>query len=484
MKKHFARLFAAWLIFAPAMAIAASGTLFMDTGGSASNSGTTDTNAATISGAGANWTTGLNAITLDVNTNISTVSGCAAGTCDGSQAIFLTNATNSNFKIFWLASYTGCTGTGACIITTTGVPAAPTCTVCTAQAWAIGGRMILTPANYEAGIRAGDTVLFNNSPASRSTTFITARVAGDATTGPVTYKGKSGQTIVFAETGNAIVLSDVSSGNVIFNNLQITTTATTATPVNSSVSGVIFSNLRVSSCSSLTTSTAAVVLATTANNKLLYSEITGCGGDAISANMNGHVIFGNYLHGNVGNGITSAAVTSTGAIANNIITGNTGKGISFSGAASIFISNTLIEHNTIYGNQSDGLNIASGAQGIILLNNIFQDNGQTSGYNVNWTGSADFTSLHNNNVYYQSGVGTPTGNLNNLTTNSTESITNPVFAAAGSNNFAVGNAGSAAATGAPASWLNGSTSSFPDIGAAQRQGGSGTSGGHLIGSPF
>lgn len=450
-----------WLTIWPAAAFAAVGNIFIDTGGSASNSGTTDTNSppAGFSGTAANWTTGTATINLDTNTNLTGLSTA------GDQAVFLTNATNSNQKIFWVTGVTGCTGSGACSVTTS---INVTCVTCTAQVWAIGGRMILTPTNYESAVRPGDTVTLNNSPASRSTTFITARVAGDATNGPITYKGKAGQTVTLAETGNQTAIAAATVGNVVFQNLQVTTLATSAPPINLGVSGLTGIGLKVSSCSSLTV--AAITLPTLPNIRILNSEISGCGGDGISSAGSASTfdIVGNYIHGNVGNGITYSGVNLVGVIANNIITGNA-KGISFSGAPNSFISSILIEHNTIYGNTSDGLNVANAFQGVVLLNNIFQDNGQTSGYNVNWTGSADLTSLHQNNVYYQSGAGTPTGNLNNLTPNSTELTTNPVFAAAGSANFAIGNAGSAAGAGLPQSWTGGNTSSFPDIGAAQRQ---------------
>jgi len=102
------------------------GTVYVDVagnGGLAANSGGTDTTCPTscVSGKAATWTSGVNSVTLDTNTNLTGVVTTPGLT---QSSINLPTATNANRTIFWIASVTGCTGTGACSIT---LDTAPTC---------------------------------------------------------------------------------------------------------------------------------------------------------------------------------------------------------------------------------------------------------------------------------------------------------------------------------------------------------------------
>ena len=105
MKKY---LLAIALLLAPCAAYAASGTIYIDTGGCETGSatkcsGTTDSASATVSGASAtitcNATAGPGGAPGCSLTGTPDLSGVAT---DGSQAIFLNCATNSNQKIFFI----------------------------------------------------------------------------------------------------------------------------------------------------------------------------------------------------------------------------------------------------------------------------------------------------------------------------------------------------------------------------------------------
>lgn len=479
--KHFLRLAALLAcLFASSASDAAVGTIYIDTGGCEAGSttkcsGTTDSASASAKGAGSTITCsatgGVGALVPGCTI---TGTGAAAGqlgsiAVDGSQALYVNCATNSNQKIFWITAVDNTLG-AISTISTVGTPITPTgCTAATSD-WGIGGRMILTPANYEAGVRPGDTVIFNNSPATRTTAFITTRVAGDSTLGYISYRGKIGVLPLLRLTSGvtAVINASVNGQNTSFSNFELSTDGT-GVPLQLGANGQIVTGVKVSKT---TGSAACVTTGTLGNIRLFNSEFTGCAGDGITDAGLNHLIFGNYIHGNAGNGITVSTTSAQGIfIESNIISTNTGKGISISGAPTTQTNMTSISGNTIYNNASDGLNVADTDTTVNLTNNIFYSNGTAGGYNINWAaGNAELLGTHSNNVFFQN-AGGATGNLLNLTANSTEFTTDPLFVNATGANFAIGNTSPAAASGTPLTWLGASTTSYPDIGAMQRQGG-------------
>jgi hypothetical protein len=455
-----------------------AGTVYVDTAGAngalATNSGSTDTTTPTATGTAASnvGTT----VTLDVSTNLGTVITTPGLT---QSSINIAGATNANRTLFWITGVTsGCTGTAvACIIT---VDTAPT--GLTSNAWAVGGRY-LWPSGSTANVVEGalglstgsDVVTFNTSPAARTTVFATLRNPGTSSTGNLVFQGKAGTLPVLTiSSGSSSQFFNINNqANWTFSNLSFSNLSTAVAIANSNTN-LVLQNVKIAGGAGLGT--------LSLQDKMIGGEISGSSGDGIAVSNNSF-IKGVYIHGNTGNGITVSVLNPISVIVNNLITGNS-KGISLSGASNTPGFGVTIDHNTIYGNSSDGLNVANANTVVTLTNNIFQDNGQTSGYNVNWAaGTAQLFSTHSNNVFYQSGAGTPTGNLLNLTANSTEFTTNPLFANAGSANFAIGNLSPAAGSGVPSVFPSigtGLTSSFPDMGAAQRQVTAG-SGGYIIG---
>ncbi len=422
------------------------GTIFFDTGGSASNSGTTDTNSATISGTAATAVT--TTITLDAGTDLSAVVTTAGAT---QSAIFLSQATNSNQKIFWI---TGTAGSGGATPTVT-VSVAPT--GITTSSWAIGGRMIYTSANFEAAVRAGEVLQFNNTPATKSATFLTCRVSGDTTTGYITVQGKSGvrPVLEITNTSNVIAMSSIS--NWFFNNLEFKQDGASGNVV--SVTGnclPVFNNIKIS---------AGGGDGFNSNNgfTVLNSEITGCGGWGLN-NSGGNSIYsiGNYIHGNTSGGIKLTNANASCFILDNVISSNSGRGIylnaTFTGGGGI------IEKCTLYNNTTSNLTVDNAVPRLFIRNNIFQSDG--TNFNVVWTaGTAEINSVHNNNVFY---ISAGSNNLSGVTANSTESTLNPNMANPGSGDFSINNSSSAAATGFPGQLLGVANLGYLDIGAIQR----------------
>lgn len=437
------------------------GIIYMDTAAngsaSASFSGTTDTTTPTVSGTTATAVT--TTITLDAGTVLTGVSTA------GDQAIFLSQATNTNQKIFWI---TNSSGSGGATPTVT-VSVAPT--GITTSSWAIGGRMILTAANYEAALRPGDTVLFNISPASSASTLVTARVSGDATTGFIYLKGKAGVRPNLQLTGASVVLAVGAINSWWVENLELSTTSTSGLIGSLTGQGWVFNNVKFTHTSG---GGSAIHINASGYFTLLNSEfnISSGTGNCITTTVNLTAI-GNYFHGSGGDAINNNIVQPSSRIVNNIFSSNV-RGINLPASSTTQANSVLIYGNTFYANTTAGLEVANANTAVTLVNNIFVNDGTHA--NVIWdAGNAQLVSTHYNNIFYASG-GT---NLTGLTPNSSELTTNPLLNNPGSGDFTLQTGSPAIAAGIPGAFLDGSTG-YMDIGALQVPATSG--GGGIIGS--
>lgn len=464
---------------------AAVATIYIDTGGceTASTtkcSGTTDSASASAKGAGSTITCSAasgvggnpGCIITGTNTAVGQLGSIAV---DGSQALFVNCATNSNQKIFFITAVDNTTGAITTSVTPTG------CTAATSD-WGIGGRMIYASANIEAALRAGDTVLFNNSPASKSTAFITARTSGDSTTGPIFLAGKTGVRPKLQITNTTIVVTANSQTNWNVSNLELAQAGGSGDAASITNGGWVFNNVKISQAggNGITVSVAGITV--------VDSEITGVGGDGINASCgNGGIsVTGSNIHGNTGNGITCTSATAIGGtIAKNTITGNGGRGIIYSGAIAAQLNNATIINNIVFNNGNSGLEVASSGFVGTVDSNIFQNNGDAAGeYNVKWVaGNAELHGFHGFNLFFHSNCqGSNTGGpacVSGLTPNSTEVTSDALFVNSGAGNFALTSASPAKATGYPGVLLGGSTG-FMSMGAVQPQ--SGSAGGYVIGN--
>lgn len=439
------------------------GILYCKTTGSATNSGSTDTDAATVSGAAA--TVAGSVVTLDGSPDLSGVVTSGAS----QSSIYLADATNSNMKIFWITAVDD----GADTVT---VHAAPT--GITSSAWAIGGRVIHTPANVEGALRAGDIYEFQDSPASSASTLLTARNAGDSTSGMVTVRGISGSRPALTCSGTVGVIAPNSIALWKIDNLEIIQTGASGNALDAGV-GWWFNNLKISDAGG------AGIGVSANGTRVTFCEIGG--GSITDGLVVGSIhaaVFGNYIHDVTGDGIEingSAPVSLL--ICNNIIDTCAGRGVYFSGGsvAATAIHASLIG-NTIYGCGNSGIEVVDADLVVLAFNNVLQDNGNAAGeFNVEWqNGNAERLSSHGYNLFYHAGGGGG-ANLSNLTANSTESTSDPSFTTPASGDFSIGSSSPAKATGFPGAFLGGPTG-YADMGAVQRQEPSSSVSARVIGS--
>lgn len=458
---------------------AAVATLYLDTGGCESNSatlcsGTTDSASASAKGTGST-------ITCSATSGVGAlVPGClitgtqgAAGqlgaiAVDGSQALFVNCATNSNQKIFFITAVDDATG-AISTISTVGTPITPTgCTAATA-AWGIGGRLssnALVPANFEAALRPGDTIQFNQTPATRTAAYNTCRTPGTIGGGFITVQGKTGvRPVLQITSGAGVPAINCGQGFWRFINLELKTVNTSLAALNIG-SGVanVASNVLISACGS----GGIGITVNGAGTRIVSSEIHGCG-IGISTSVLSPVVFsGNYIHDNSSDGINISSATPIVTITDNLIVSNAGRGVFFSGATtSASTQVSLIESNTIALNTLAGLEVTDADTILNLRNNIIMN--ANSANIVLWSaGSAELGSSHAYNLFYSSSTGT----LSGLTVNSTELTSDPLFTNSGAADFTLQTGSPARNSGFPGQLL-GSGLGYRSLGALQPQGSSG-----------
>lgn len=474
-------LLVALLVSAPALA--ASGTIYVDTGGCNTGSttqcsGTTNSATATASGAAATITcSATSGPSSGVGCTISGSAGQLSGVSTaGDQALIIQCATNANSqKIFWINAVDNVGGTVGTTQTPTG------CTSATSD-WGIGGRYIwptATAALVQAALRAGDTLLFrctSGGPAIRTgaTALLTTTSSGDQTNGFIKIMGDSGCRPLLQASGTAQIIA-IGGANTWISNLELKQTGTAASAYNGGAQlNQVLSNIKISQ-----SPVDGVNLTAGSSFTILNSEITGAGGHGINGgNVTGHVS-GSYIHNNIGDGILASSAGLSYFIADNIIASN-GKGIVLSGAPSANSGReSFIINNTIYNNGSNGLEVANANAVMTIQNNIFQQNGGAAGFNVAWlAGTAELGSYHSNNLFWTSSCGGGAAGkcLSNVTDNyfstaggqpNTEVISDALFNGAGSGDFSLA-AGSPARNAAfPGQLLGATTAGALAMGAMQ-----------------
>lgn len=423
-------------------------TIYADTGGSATNSGSSDNNAADLSGAAASVASTTVTLTTD-NPNLSGVP------TDGSATIYIADATNSNQKIFKITA----TDNTAKTVT---VDIAPTGSI-VASAWAIGGRFVWTSASIEAAIVGGWSVQFNNSPASKSgAAFFTFRAAATTAT-PINVFGKSGVRPVITITDTSNVFAAGSNDGWKITNLELVQQGASGDVITGLGGGSTVFNVKISDGGG------NGIAGTETMTRYQGNEISGVGADGIN-NSAGVTMFGNYVHDNAGDGVDALSQTAT-MILDNIFDTNGGQGIEFrSGIAANFANTNSVMGNIIYASGANGMRVNDGDYSVMLYNNIFQNNGNAAGeYNVNWAGgnTAETLGIHGYNCFNTAGGG-GSSNLSGLTTNATEITTDPLFVDAANGDFRLQSTSPCKGTGFPGQFLGGPLG-YMDMGAVQRQ---------------
>lgn len=447
------------LLASPALA----GTIYVDTGGSATNSGSTDQNSANLSGATS--TDSSTTITLSGSPDLSGVVTSGAN----QSSIYLTNSTVANRKIYWITAKND----GADTVT---VDTAPSCTAGACGAWAIGGRFVWTPASIEAALRAGDTVIINNSPASTSADWITLRTSGDTTSGFIKVVGKTGVRPVITVTNTNQVIEGGGQGTWWFENLEFVQQGASGAVVQDFGNRFTLYNVKISDGGGAGVANSSNYGAILIAN----SEITGVGSDGYNGGAGGNeVITGTYIH-DVGGDCIEFTIGSPSQIINSVMDTCAGRGIYFSGtSAGVTLPNT-ITNVTIYGAGNSGLEVNDKEIVVRLTNSIFSGNGNAAGeYNVEWVeGAAETIGYHGYNDFYSSGGG-GSGNLFGLTANATEITTDPLMTNPASGDFTLQSGSPAISIGYPGQLLGATGQGYLDLGPQQRQPSAG--GAHVVG---
>jgi hypothetical protein len=334
--------------------------------------------------------------------------------------------------------------------------------------------MVHTPANIEGALRAGDIVQFNDSPASSASTLLTCRAAGTAAGGMIQVRGKSGVRPTLTCSGTVNVIAPNAQAAWHISNLEIVQTGASGNALSDAGSGWLFENLKVSDAGQVGISI------TVGGTRVIGCDIGGGSiTDGIATTTGVQVtIVGNYIHDVSDVGIEFSGANMNGAlIAHNVIDTCGGRGVHIvSSSVAQGAMNVIMINNTVYNCGNSGLEVTDADTGVVLLNNIFQDNGNAAGeYNVEWVaGAAEYLGYHAYNCFYKSG-----NNLSGLTANSTEVTTDPLFTDAANGDFSLGSSSPCKATGFPGQLLNGSLG-YLDMGAVQRQESGGGGGGQRV----
>lgn len=450
--------------------VAEAGTLYVSTTGATTNSGSRDEDAAALSGTpGA----GTGAYATSLSTNVvrfeSAVDLSGVVTSGSSQdTIYLASATNSNMKIFWITAVNDAADTLT-------VHANMTQSTASTMTWTIGGRHVLTNASIEGSLRAGDTLIFNNSPASAAGVRWTFRNSGTYAAGHAKIKGATGTRpqLITTDTANVI---NVGQNYVWIENLELIQQGASGAAVVGAGSNAVLYNVKISDAGG------AAVAPTATLWRYVACEFSGVGGDGISHVNTGAtnpMVVGSYVH-DVGGDCMETWGTPLMTVVGNIFDTCAAIGLyEDSGLGSVINNHVLIYGNTIYKTGQDGLKTFNTATfQPVLMNNIFKDNGDTgTEYNINF--GADFAryGIGISNIFNISGA-RGGGNLNNYTASASDLTTDPLFTDGDAGNFALQATSPAKAAGYPGAFLGGSTG-YLDIGAVQRQE-SGSGGGKSI----
>lgn len=423
------------------------GTLYIDSGGSATNSGSRDDNTAHKSGAAA--TVSGTVISLDGSPDLSAVVFAAGPTQD---SIYLAQATNSNRKIFWITAVDNVAKTVTVDVAPTGV---------TSSSWAIGGRCVLTNASQEGAVRAGDVVQFNNSPAAAAATRWTVRNSGSSAAGYVTIRGKTGVRPKLTTTNTSIVINCNTLNFIRIENLELEQQGATGNVLVGGTVGMIVKNVKISDGGGH-----GIVGSSGGYDHVEGCEISGVGGDGINTGTGRYSAHYNYIHDITGNGIYDTG-SNAHSFVGNIIDSCGGRGFYFNGAVSL--DSPVVIGNTVYGCGNSGIEITDIDYSLFFFNNILKDNGNAAGeYNFEQTsGDASYTGIFGNNIFNISG-GLGGGNVSGYTLDSTDLTSDPLFVDAPNGDFRLQAGSPAKASGYPGAFLGGPTG-YLDRGAVQRQ---------------
>lgn len=331
---------------------------------------------------------------------------------------------------------------------------------------------------------AQDVVQFNNSPATKSATYFSSRVAGVVATGMPRFIGKAGTRPVLNVTNTSIALNFAQSFWSI-ENLEIQQNGASGNATTISGNSIQCASMKISDAGA---NGFGYTGGSGASGRVFASEVSGVTGIGISLGSSQGWCFGNYAHDNTSDGISVTAIANDVRFC--ISDSNGGRGIYINQAAATGNATPVtVSNNAVYLNNSNGFEASDVDALVYFFNNIFQDNGDSgSEYNcVFATGAIENFGVHGFNCFFQGAARGGALNVLNMTVNSTqlpyilqasEITTDPLFTNPGAGDFSLGSTSPCKATGFPGQIL-GSNLGYLDMGPIQRQ----ESGGGLMTHP-
>ncbi len=441
---------------------------YVHTGGDTNNSGSTNDNTAPItltvhasySGSGS---------TIPVTVNTGSLASVITTPGDTQSTVCFADATNSspNRKIWKISAVDNVSSPKT--ITLDAADPSPTGLTAGTSTAKIGGRIVWpggsTVFHSEGSIKAGDRVRFMDSPATRTTTWITTRNNGDDTSGRIYFEGDPGLYPTLRQTqGSTSSFFAGSNGSWTFQGFTIDSDATSG----SNTMITTGSNWHVNDNICIDGFSGANFLSLAGSGSLaLRNKITsGHDGNAIVITATGCRASGNHCQ-NGGYGIaTATSATPTVEISNNLIEVG-GLGINLAQTNVTTSTHIISVHgNTVANCGNDGMYVADGEMNVVWSRNIFYENGGADGMNVRWNeDNAQIFGLHEYNLLYHSQVGG--GAVSGVTLNSTELTSDPLFTDENNHDYSLGSSSPARNINIP---LFGGVANYVNLGAVQPAG--------------
>ena len=426
------------------------GTLYISTTGNAANSGSTDTDAASLSGTAA--TVAGSVVTLDGLPDLSGIitSGAAQ------SSIRLADATNSNQKIFWITAFDDVANTVTVSVAPTGI---------VSSVWRIGGRFIWLNTDIAAALRAGDKAVINNSPANHSgSAWLTCLAGGSNSAGYIRVVGATGVRPVITVTDTNIVLNANSQILWWFENLELAQQGASGNVIGGTLGrGSVIYNVKVSDGGG------AGIAVSQGMVRIIGCEVSGVA-DGINA-ASSVFTYGCYVHDCSGDGIEFTSAGALFVAVANVVDTCTGRGIFSSGAPTDQSNMSCLIGNTIYGCGNSGVEITDADMVTVLINSVLQNNGNAAGEsNFEYVaGNAAYVGFHAWNVLYNnSGADAPINFTVNEHVGSSEFTTDPLLVNPAAGDFRLGPGSPGARLGFPGLLLGGGSSQgYLDMGALQ-----------------